>query len=349
MWWFLGYVAVYAGSVFFLPEEPVRESVVHLFTLAQVIVLFWIASSLLKEEKLARTVLLTYAFAASILAVGIMIGLPGFSDPTQIVANDARETGLGHNANTLGTIMAMAALAMIGLFINSPKGKKRLLFLLPVTLPLLIMLVKTGSRGAVGAFVIGCAALFLPFLRLKRKVAAIIVAILVIAALGYMVARNPDFVQRWEMAYYKGDLASREAIVPAAIEMILERPLFGWQGVDYIYELGARVRAPGRKDAHNLFLYLFLAAGLVGAIPFLVGLWLCTWAAWKARTGQLGLLPFAMLAAILAANMTHTFIADKAHWLIFSLAVASAVTVIKKQKSPVSVTLKGTRRLVSPD
>jgi O-antigen ligase len=333
MWWFLGYVAVYAINFLFIPEDIASEVVIRLITLVQLIVLFWIASSLLEQEKMARSVLLGYVVATSILAVGILVGLPGFSTPSQVAVDDGRQTGLGWTPNSLGTMMALVALMLIGLLLNSPMSQVRRLLLLSLMLPLLGMMVGAGSRAGVGGFVIGCAVYALPFLRQKRRLLAMILAIVGVAALGYMVAKNPDFLERWESAS-EGDLATRETIYPAAMEMILERPVFGWQPTEFSYELGRRLAVPsGRRDTHNLYLWVLLEVGLIGAIPFLVGLWVCALAAWRARTGYWGLLPMSLLLAVLAANMTHTYLVDKTHWLIFALAVATAGSVTRKQKS----------------
>ena len=239
--------------------------------------------------------------------------------------------------------MALAGLTLIGLFLNSKSKIMLRLALLALVIPILLVMVQTGSRAGVGAFVIGCALYSLPFLQQKRRLAGIILAILGVAALGYTVAQNPDFVERWQLAS-EGNWASREEITPAAIEMILERPVLGWQPVEFVYELGKRLGSPsGRKDSHNLFLWLFAEVGSAGAIPFLVGLGLCARAAWRARTGHLGLLPGSLLTAILAANMTHSYIVEKAHWLIFALAVASAASLSNRRRSHVRVSSSGLR------
>jgi hypothetical protein len=48
----------------------------------------------------------------------------------------------------------------------------------------------------------------------------------------------------------------------------------------------------------------------------------------------------ALLLAILSANMTHTYLVEKVHWLMFALAVASAATVTGKQRSHISVPME---------
>jgi O-antigen ligase len=332
-WWYIGYVAVYAINGLLIPADAAQEFVTRLFTLVQLVVFFWIASSLLEDQQMARSILLTYVIAHSILALGIL-GVPGFSEETQGVIDGGRQTGLGHNPNSLATMMALTTLMVIGLFLNSSMHSVKRWMLLALALPPLVMMVKTGSRAGVGAFALGCVVYLLPFLRQRRKLVAISLAILGVFAVGYMVASNPDFVERVELAT-EGDLATREDLYPAAMEMFLERPVLGWQPVEFTYELGGRVNAKsGRRDTHNLFLWLLVEVGLLGTIPFLSWLWLCMRASWNARKSHLGLLPLSILLSILAANMTHTYLlVDKGQLLMLALAVASGATVTKKQKS----------------
>ena len=107
--------------------------------------------------------------------------------------------------------------------------------------------------------------------------------------------------------------------------MISEKPLFGWRPVEFWYELGKTGLWVIRRirDAHNLYLHLLLEVGFVGAIPFVIGLWLCVRAAWRGRNGTFGLLPLALVLAVLAGNMSATDIARKHLWFVLAIAVAS--------------------------
>ena len=114
-----------------------------------------------------------------------------------------------------------------------------------------------------------------------------------------------------------------------AIEMISERPLLGWHPITAFRELGRRIGYPGPgRDVHNLFLDLLIGVGLLGAIPFMVGLGLCTRAAWKARAGPFGMLPFALIMSSLAFSMTHTSLTWKAQWLALAIACAAASSLV---------------------
>src|SRR5207237_4400404 len=119
----------------------------------------------------------------------------------------------------------------------------------------------TGSRGGVLAFVIGSAIYLLPYRRSKRVLMAIVFVTLAISAVVYLVAKNSDFLERWEQTYYEGSLEGREDIFSVAGEMILERPLLGWQPVNWGYKLGQRVGGEWTwrgRDAHNLYLAVLL-------------------------------------------------------------------------------------------
>jgi O-antigen ligase len=195
-----------------------------------------------------------------------------------------------------------------------------------LTLPLLAMLVRSGSRTGLAVLAVGFAVYVFSRGRQadRSRAPAIFVAVFLAAALAYLVIANPTVWTRIEESY-SGNLAGRQLIIPASIDMILERPVFGWQPVAYWEELARRVgHFGGVKDAHNLFFHLLLEVGLLGAVPYVIGLWVCLAGAWKARAAKFGNLPFTLLVMTLTVNLSHTYLARKPHWLILALAVAAA-------------------------
>jgi O-antigen ligase len=337
MWWFLGYVAIYMINGLFIYEEFVSQFRTHLLTLLQLVFFFWVASDLLQEEKVAKDVLLGYSIASTIIAFAIIFGLTSSSQTS--LGADRQVTVWAGNPNNIAVPLALAAVTLIGLLMSSTlRQNTSKILLIVMNILLLQAIVNTGSRGGMGSVVIGFLVYLLPYRQsrgsryVKSRTIAIILAILSVIAVVYMTGSSSSALSRWRAAY-EGDVNTRDEITGAAIDMLIEQPLFGWQPVAVDLELGARVRAPsGVRGAHNLFLHLILQVGIAGTIPFLVGLWLCGWAAWKARSGNFGLLPLALLLTMLAANMTHTFIAVKELWLILALALATASTAAKGQE-----------------
>ena len=84
----------------------------------------------------------------------------------------------------------------------------------------------------------------------------------------------------------------------------------------------ARVGHPYR-DEHNDYLWILAEVGLVGAVPFFAGLWLCWRAAWKGRHGLQGILPLVILLFLLAASMKGTLHKNKYFWVVLALALAA--------------------------
>ncbi len=323
--WFLGYVFVFVMGGLFIGRDLVAPFLSLLATLVQLLVVFWIACHLLQDEKIARAALLTFAAASFVLALAMLLHVPGFSVVLETKSGE-RFTSLEYNPNVLATIMALAAIMVMGLrieFFAKPVWNRALLVVL--MLPLLGVVVRTGSRAGMIAVMLGFG-IFL-FFRDRRaqgkKGTSILVVLVGIVVLGYLVASSSMALIRFRDAY-EGNLSGRDKINAAAIEMAVQRPVFGWQPMAFWQELGRRVGLfAGTRDAHNLFLHLILEVGLVGTLPFLVGLGICLWNAWKARGGPFGALPLALYCAILFANLSHTFLTRKPFWLVLALCVAS--------------------------
>jgi O-antigen ligase len=197
--------------------------------------------------------------------------------------------------------------------------------LIATVLPLLALLVRTGSRSGLVAFGVGFCACLLPSRGRSGHGFSVILLVLVVGAASlYLALRYPLVVERFQEGY-AGNLAGRQMIIPASLEMISERPVFGWQPIAFWEELGRRVgRIWGVRDAHNLFFHLLLEVGILGAVPFLIGVWLCVAGAWRARNGKFGNLPFALLAMTLIANLSHTYLLRKPQWIVLAFAVAAA-------------------------
>ena len=329
MWWFFIYVVIFALSSLTGPVE-LGTDLSSVFTLVQLIVFFWFTSDLLKNQKIARHVLLTYAIATFVVALGIVGASPGFSTDV----GGGRVEVFGDNPNATGQHIALAALILIGLTINGAfKWGRTSKVLLPLLMIVLLAgMVATGSRSAAVALVIGCSAYLFPHLRSRRILTSGTLATLVIAGVVYMIASNPYFMERWQATYYDQDWAGRQDIYGAAIDMISERPILGWIPVRAFYELGRRVGWSTGRDTHNLLFDLLIGVGFIGAIPFLIGLCLCVWAAWNARTGAWGMLPVALITANLIASMSHTNLTWKPQWFVFAITCAAASSVLRRSE-----------------
>ncbi len=343
---FLIYMLVFAANGIFLDGFHLSQFFSVLLTLTQLLLIFWISSSLLRVELLSRRALLAFAFASVALALGTLLQVPGFSTSLESRIGE-RITALDFNPNYLAYTLGLAAVILIGTALEiQVRYSWSKALLIALVLPLLALTVRTGSRTGVAAFLIGFAMCLLPNRQSGRRLIIIVLCVFVGVSLLGLASQHQTVLTRFEQST-SGDFAGRQVIIPTSLRMIAERPLFGWQPVAYWEELGRRVgKIWGAKDAHNLLFHLLMEVGLLGAVPFLIGIALCALGAWKARSGKFGNLPFALLMMTLSANLTHTYLGRKPQWLILALAVAAAAAIptTKSARLPVRQPLRASGR-----
>jgi O-antigen ligase len=332
LWWFMGYMLIYLMHGVFMPTELLNDFFSRTLTLVQLFGFFWIASDLLKDGRMMKSVLLTYVIACAILTPISSLQV------SQSFGTTFNQLNASVSRHGVAADMMISLTIIMGFCINgSFRHLTSKMFFLMLTVPLLAVLAMTGSRAGSAAVVMSLLIYLVPYRGSKRAMISITLVTVGIVALVYMVANNPVFLERWQTAYYEGDLANRENIYPAALEMFLERPIFGWH-VEFWYELSSRLGASDWKywteilDTHNLLLHLLLEGGVIGTIPFLVGFLLCGRAAWIARRGNLGLLPLALFSTTVMFNLSGTSLVWKAGWLIWALSVAAASVAFEEQQ-----------------
>ena len=308
-------------------EPPMYRSLfVHDATVMfQLVLLAWIGYGLMRDPQVAERALLTLAVACTVLSLLQLAGVANSAVPEK--GEMARAAALGFHPNHLARILILGLLAYVGFLYNRRKRLMRpLLICAPFIIIVTAVLIQTGSRGAILA--LGGALLIFALRRSSLKVKVLnTVGLLTLIGLLALAAFNSEIMRsRFEETIEEGDLARRELIYPTAIQMIKERPLLGWGPVTSVYELGMRLGHPEEetKNPHNLILYGLATSGFLGSLPLFIGIGFCVAAAWKGRNGPHGILPLAMVVAVLAANMSGVWLFNKLHWLVMAYAVASS-------------------------
>lgn len=340
VWAFVIYVVLFLIRHYF--DASRTESMLYgVSTLFQLLIFFWVTTDLLKDEKLARRALFAYAVSSAILALGLLGLVPGLSEESIGERIIAFET----NPNTAAQHIALSLLSLMGLVLSKAfSGLKGKIIVAPIALALLGGLVTSGSRASLVGFLIGSAVYMLPHWRSRRVMQSFLIAAVGIGAVIVMVARDPEFVERLTEAS-EGQGAGRENIYPVALEMILQDPILGWGPESALYELGNRLGVPKGRDAHNLVLDVFLSVGLLGAIPFFVGVGFCVRSALKGRTkGGFWLIPLTLIVCNLVASLAHTNITWKPQWFVFAFAIAAGVGASSARNKGASAKSIGGRR-----
>jgi O-antigen ligase len=336
--WFLGYlyVVVLAAAV---TRTDYWSEVVQLFLLLlQGILVFWSASNLLRNERIARGVLITLALSCGALALLSLAGV-GSTARVQFTGGE-RLTVFGQNANNTAMILSAGLVALCGLaYALHPSWPRRRWLVWPLAGAIGWAVVETGSRGGLVALGAGLLAFMLGGRTGWHRLRNIALGAIAIGGLLWASSQSTLMRNRLELTATAGDLAGRERIFPELLRMFREKPVLGWGPITNKYELGVRLHeiTHPRRDAHNVVLEVLTSAGVLGTIPFLVAVGLGALAALRARRRLHGILPAALLMVIFAANMSGNRIANKVFWLVCAYAVAAAAYPGDRCRQPLRV------------
>jgi O-antigen ligase len=341
-WGFTLFLAV--CTVLALPVEgyAAERASAFLLTLTQTIILFWVCYNLFQDERVRGAFPWFYIAAVLLLAI---LQLSGFLETQAVEGEETRATVLSLNANAYGLCLGVALTSLICMLY----GRASRIFLpLPLLLlsaiPLLISLLGTGSRSAMAGLLIGIAALILNLSgSWKQRLSRLSVAAGTILAVVFLATQSETLMERWEKALEKGNYSQREFIYPVSWAMIQESPWIGWRPGEDSVELRNRLLATANRNtallrtkersAHNLALAALMRAGLLGGIPYLLAWVFCGIAAWNARKGTEGIMPFALFLVLLISALATSTMYRKVVWVYLAYAAAAGAVVAQQRRA----------------
>jgi O-antigen ligase len=324
-WYFVAYLCVFACLGFLqIPEYWSSKLVMRILTVIQLLALFLISYNLFQHQQVIKGAWLAFSAGCVLLSILQIGGIAA-----KVVAKNRLST-LSQDPNSLGSQLGLGLLVLLGLAYGRNSQDIRISWLVWMCSGSLAAgMMLSGSRGALLSLVLGimCLAARPGHATLRLKVGFI--AVLTICSLVWAAYENDVVRTRWEKTYSAGNLAGREEIMPAAWSMFIESPIVGWGPVINVTELGYRFGRPF-MDTHNGYLWILTETGLAGGVPYLIALWLCLRAAWRARHGPEGSLPLALLTSVFLINMSITWHYRKMFWIILAYSVASESFLSKR-------------------
>jgi O-antigen ligase len=315
VWWLLLWIVAVAAHLPF-QRAYLSPSLVHVVQMSQMLLLLWVASNVLRSPRAWRTTLIVLICACTALAVVQALGGVSLNEGV-----NERTTTMSENPNTVGTMFALAIVAAIGLVREIVAGMPRV-WLLLACIPLALQLVRTGSRAGMLALVVGLLIMMVRSRGFGGKAKATLVAVPLLLAFALVIASSESARGRMMQIIEERRFARREMIVPLAIEMIRERPVFGWGPETHLRELGSRMNRDS-MDEHNLVLWVLNEGGLVAFIPFLIAIVLVVRDADRARHVGRGTVGLALVATLAFANMAHSYHNRKITWIVLAVAIST--------------------------
>lgn len=323
-WYFVGYLFLFICLGILQDHAYGTLIVKRVVTLVQMLALFWISYSLFHHQRLVKESLLALGAGCVLLSL-LLVGGSGAEKIAQ-----GRVTTMSMDANGLGSVLSLGLLSMLGLAYGRISKDGRINFLAWLCFGILAVgVVLTGSRGAFLSLMAGILALTA---RPGQAVMRMKIGFVALVAGGCLVLGSyaSDSVRaRWERTFSKGSMSGREKIMPVAWQMFTEAPILGWGPERVPFELGRRFQDDA-LDTHNAYLWILTETGIVGGIPFFIGLALSWRAGWRARAGTEGSLPLALLSCIFVVNMSLTWHYRKLFWIVLAYSTASALFVPKR-------------------
>ena len=321
--WFGAYLIVFLLAMIAAGGEHGSLAMSEFVVVLQGVLVLLAAGNLMQDERIA-----TRAMVMLVGACVVRAALPflGFARTSSVVwTGGERVSALGQNANSAAMILAAGLIALIGLAYGRGGSRSRLVLTGLLGALLGFAVLETGSRGGLASLVGGVLVFALAAHTLRARLRNAAIAALAIALLIFGILRLPVIKNRLEDSMKTGNMAGREQLYPALWTMFLEKPALGWGPVANTYELALRIGERERplRAAHNIVLELLTSTGVVGAVPFLMGAWLCARAAWRSRRGPHGVLPLALFCSVLISNMSGDWIAAKLIWVVLAYAFAS--------------------------
>ena len=347
LWWLTAYVFVSALAFAFAGGRYLQEARNLLILLVQLVWILWVSYNLLQVERIATAVAWTYLIGCVVRA-GLQLGHVAAS-LSEGSTGAPRVTTLGQNPDFIAGFLGLGVIVAIDFISRRGAGWGRRLLLGMAVGPMAAAIMETGSRGALVALAAGALAYGGAHMSVAFRVRDVLTGVLLVGLLGGLALSSDTMRHRFALSA-EGNLAGRERIYPELLNMFLEKPVLGWGPIANKYELALRLqerdrwlriaRAEGvsmnqgldprwlRRDAHNVFLEAATSTGILGLLVFCVGVSLSVHAAWRARRGPRGALPFAALGLVLTFNLSEDRIVGKIEWLTMAYALASAAVLV---------------------
>ena len=286
----------------------------------QVIVLYFIFSDLARDPRLIRNTGRVFVLAVMAMSILVNLGFLGSSNP------GTGRVGVGDINFNLQSFLYAIGIVTIFCWILArwPRLGAIEIGLIVGACSMVVAAANTGSRGGAAALLVGLAVAAALSFRRKRFSAWMVAVPLAIGGIAFGLVTNEVLRGRAEATIYEGDTGLRVQLSQASLGLMKDDPLMG-RGALFASDLGSSLGLGRRIGAHNAYFELLLAFGVLGFIPWAIGVAVTTLGVWRSRASPWGPLFLALLAATLCfaavSNLAHV----KYFWILLAVLANAGV------------------------
>ena len=265
------------------------------------------------DERVFKDGFWCMALCAVIIAMLALLGIGVSVDP---VGESDRMTVFGDNANSIAIKMAVSILIVLWRCLQH--GKLETPFRLLLLVPLLLLLLMTGSRGGFLALVGGLLVLVVGFPAKNTiiKILFIIGSVLAFIGLFYVLQHFDVMRDRLVDSIETGNSSGRDVIWKYYLDVIKANPVLG-VGYSGMEQASSQFFHIPNRSPHNVFIEIGLYAGVIGLLFYGLFLFRIIFNGIKLfRMGEV--LPAMLLAPLLSDHMFGQSLTVKLSWIIMS-------------------------------
>ena len=293
----------------------------------QSLIVFILAYNAFLASSVVTGALLSYVFASALSAVLTLNGV--FVDAVRNEDSGGRLSGLGADPNGYAIGLMVGVLLAAGLA-HFRKGKRKgiaqLAFLWGAALVMLLVIIRTLSRGVTLALVAGALVLVVGKGTFGARSRRLVLVAVVGGVVFWFSPGSEDILERWRFTIETGDTSGREEILGATVKLLMAKPLLGWgaDGPRELMRLQGLIEMGAIGATHNNFLGMLIQHGLLGTLPAICAYVIVFRAAWRARTGVEDVLPLAIFTAFFVTNLSlGGGQIPKLEWTFFAYTLAA--------------------------
>lgn len=292
------------------------------FTIEVLLVIF-LPDFLIREPKYINYSLFIFGISCSIISVLFFMGvLDSF-----VELRAGRVFFWGENPNSTSSRIVIAIVSLFYILFQNPFNWSKARFvLLILAVPLLSMVVASGSRGSLIILVV-CVLLYLigSGYKTSTKISIIIATILIVCFFYkfYFQSVSDELTILERLSdMSEGDDAGRGKLKKQALMIFLDNPIFGCGDTGFAEQM--RIRFGELRTVHNLYYYVLATTGILGTIPFLMFLYFHIKGALRVRKKQI--MPLVILVfVILLFSKTGGVLTFALIWYLISIVTAQVL------------------------